>query len=50
VAATGEDLKVGLAGGKLEHVMGRLAHLQGEVKKVRVRVKVEVEVEVKVKV
>jgi hypothetical protein len=30
VGATGEDLKVGLAGGELEHVTGRSAPLQGE--------------------
>jgi hypothetical protein len=45
VAATGGDLKVGLAGGELEHVTAgqRLC-------RVKVRVKVRVEVEVKVRV
>jgi hypothetical protein len=45
VVATGGDLKVGLAGGELEHVTAdqRLC-------RVKVRVKVEVKVEVKVRV
>jgi hypothetical protein len=51
VAATGGDLKVGLAGGELEHVTAgqRLCRVKVRVK-VRVEVKVEVEVKVKVRV
>jgi hypothetical protein len=49
VAATGGDLKVGLAGGELEHVTAGQRLCRVKVR-VRMRVKVEVEVEVKVKV